>query len=133
MKLFSVLCCVLAVSAVQAPAQRPVFSEDFESGQLDTKVWDQKIQGAAILKVQQDQVAHGKNALQIHYPEMAAQSFAFIVAPHLPESLKGHFFGRAYVKIDPALPTNHTVMVFAGAAGWPLSKFEEIGVYKGTL
>src|SRR5207302_8141227 len=33
----------------------------------------------------------------------------------------------------PGLPQSHTVMVLAGGPGWPLSKFEEIGVYQGTL
>jgi hypothetical protein len=126
MKIALFACCLAAASL---NAQKPVFSEDFESGQLDPKVWDQRTQGTATLKVQQDQAAHGKYALQVHYPEMAAQSYAFIVAPHLPDSVKGHFFGRAYVKIDPATPPPHTVMVFAGNAGWPTAKFDEIGVY----
>lgn len=131
MKIPIVFASLLALSA--AYAQKPVFTENFESGQIDSKVWDQRTQGTATLKIQQDQVAHGKYALQIHYPEMSQQSFAFLVAPHLPDSVKGHFFGRASVKIDPATPPNHTVLVFGGAAGWPLSKFEEIGVYKNTF
>jgi hypothetical protein len=123
------------VAAMNLGAQtKPLFSEDFESGQLDPKVWEQKVQGTASLRVQTEQTAHGRYALQVHYPEMAAQSFAFIVlplkaAPGLPDSVKGHFFGRAYVRIDPATPQPHTVMVFAGNAGWPTSKFDEIGVY----
>ena len=132
MRALALFACFLAALS-SALAQKPVFTEDFESGQLDPKVWEQKVQGTASLKLQQDQVAHGKYALQIHYPEMAQQSFAFLLSPHLPESVKGHLFGRAYVKIDPATPPNHTVLVFAGAAGWPLSKFEEIGVYKNAL
>jgi len=76
-------------------------------------------------------VAHGKYALQVHYPDMATQSYAFLFAPHLPEALKGHLFGRAYVKIAPGLPQPHTVMLLSGEPGWPISKFEEIGVYQG--
>ena len=72
--------------------------------------------GAPTITVQQDQVAHGKYALQVHYPDMAAQSYAFLIAPHLPEAVKGHLFGRAYVKIAPGLPPSHTVMVLAGQA-----------------
>jgi hypothetical protein len=125
---FTLLIACLAAATLQAQT-KPLFSEDFESGKLDPKIWDQRVAGVATVKVQQDQAAHGKYALQIHYPEMAAQSYAFIVAPHLPEAVKGHFFGRAYVKIDPATPPPHTVLVFAGQAGWPTAKFDEIGVY----
>jgi hypothetical protein len=129
---FTLFLGCLAAATLSAQS-RPLFSENFESGQIDPKVWDQRVQGVATLKVQQDQAAHGKYALQIHYPEMATQSYAFIVAPHLPDSVKGHFFGRAYVKIDPATPQPHTVLLFAGAAGWPLSKFDEIGVSRNTF
>ena len=129
-KCFAALCC-LAVPASTLLAQTgPLLSEDFESGQLDPK-WEKRMTGAPTITVQQDQVAHGKYALQVHYPDMAAQSYAFLVAPHLPEAVKGHLFGRAYVKIAPGLPPSHTVMVLAGQAGWPISKFEEIGVYQG--
>lgn len=128
MKLSLFLCC-LATAATLGAQTKPLFTEDFESGKLDPAVWDQRVQGVATLKVQQDQAAHGKYALQIHYPEMATQSYAFIVNPHLPEALKTHFFGRAYVKIAPATPQPHTVLIFGGAAGWPTAKFDEIGVY----
>jgi hypothetical protein len=123
------ICC-----AVSACAQgKLLLSEDFETGHLDSKIWEQRITGAATLQVQQEQPAHGKYALQVHYPEMAAQSYALLIAPHLPEGVRGHLFGRAYVKIAPGLPQSHTVMLLSGGAGWPISKFEEIGVYRGTL
>src|SRR5579884_565721 len=96
---FSPLFCAFALAASLSAQTKPLFTENFESGQLDPKIWDQRVQGAATLSVQKEQAAHGQYAFRIHYPEMAAQSFAFIVAPHLPETLKGHFFGRAYVKI----------------------------------
>jgi len=107
---------------------KPVFSEDFESGKIDASVWSQKISGAATLEVQQDQAAHGKYALKVHYPDSSPASYAMIVAAHLPDSVRTHFFGRAYVKISPLSPeSRHTAMIQAGQAGGPDSKFEEIG------
>jgi len=131
MKLTLFVCC-LAAASLQAQT-KPVFTENFESGKIDPAVWDQRVDGVATLKLQSDQVAHGKFALQIHYPEMAARSYAFLVAPHLPDSVKGHYFGRAYVKIDPATPPSHTVLLFSGEKGWPISKFDEIGVQKDAF
>lgn len=123
----------LALAAGRLLAQGgPVFSDDFESGRLGPQ-WEQRVTGTATLQVEQQQVAHGKYALQVHYPENALRSYAFLVAPHLPGALNGHLFGRAYVKIVQALPESHTVMLWAGGAGWPISKFEEIGVYKNLL
>jgi hypothetical protein len=110
-----------------------LFSEDFESGQLDSKVWEKRVSGVATIQVEQYQVAHGKYALQVHYPEMATQTYAFLFAPHLPGALKGHLFGRAYMKIAPALPESHTVLFLSGGSGWPISKFEELGASHGTL
>src|SRR5471032_1865966 len=57
-----------------APRDRPadgpaLFTEDFESGKLNPDVWTAlHVGGDATIKVQSDRVAHGKNALQIHYP-----------------------------------------------------------------
>jgi hypothetical protein len=134
MKFHSLTCCAAWLAGTSLLAQTgPVLSEDFESGQLDAKVWEKRVQGSAAIQVQQEQVAHGKYALQVHYPEMATQTYAFLIAPHLSDAVKGHLFGRAYVKIAPGLPQSHTVMVLAGGSGWPISKFEEIGVYQGTL
>jgi hypothetical protein len=107
-------------------------SEDFESGLLSAK-WEQRVTGSATIQVQQSQVAHGKYALQVHYPDMATQTYAFLIAPHLPEGVRGHLFGRAYVKIAPAPPPSHTVLLLAGGPGWPISKFEEIGVSRGAV
>jgi hypothetical protein len=112
---------------------KPLFEENFESGKIDESVWEKRMAGTATIQVQQDQVAHGKYALQIHYPEMATQTYAFLIDPHVPEAARSHFFGRAYVKIAPATPPSHTVLVLAGAAGWPLSKFDEIGVSRGAV
>src|SRR3569833_3959531 len=37
------------------------------------------------------------------------------------------------MKISPAAPASHTVLVLAGASGWPQSKFEEIGIFRNAL
>src|ERR1035437_3992660 len=95
---FAMLC--LALSAL---AQKPLLVEDFESGQIDPGVWEKRITGAVTVQVQDQQTAHGKYALQVHYPDMASQAYGFLIASHLPEALKGHVFGRAYVRIEPAL------------------------------
>ena len=35
------------------------------------------------------------------------------------------------MKITPGLGTTHDPLIFAGEPGWPISKFEEIGAYRG--
>jgi hypothetical protein len=111
---------------------KPVFTENFESGKIDPAVWDQRVMGTATIAVEEGEAAHGKYALHVHYPDMAARSYAFIVATHLPNSVSSHFFGRAYVKVAPGLGATHNPLIFAGGPGWPISKFDEIGTYKGT-
>ena len=128
---FIVCSCVLPFASRAMAQSGPLLTEDFESGQITSK-WEQRVTGVATLKVQQEQTAHGKFALQVHYPDMATQSYAFLIAAGLPAALKGHLFGRAYVKISPSTPAPHTVLVLAGGPGWPISKFEEIGVQRGT-
>jgi hypothetical protein len=124
---------VLAVSPAMLSAQnKPVLEESFESGKLDPAVWDQRVTGTATAAVEPVEGAHGKYALHIHYPDMAARSYAFVVATHLPDSVKTHFFGRAYVKITPGLGTTHNPLIFAGEPGWPISKFDEIGSSRGN-
>jgi hypothetical protein len=119
---------VLASSAASLPAQnKPVFEENFESGKLDLAMWEPRVTGTATAQVEAADGAHGKYALHIHYPEMAARSYAFVVATHLPDSVRTHFFGRAYMKITPGLGTTHDPLIFAGEPGWPISKFDEIG------
>jgi hypothetical protein len=113
-------------------AQKAVFSENFESGKIDPAVWDQRVTGTATIAVEAVDGAHGKYALHIHYPDMAARSYAFAVATHLPDSVRTHLFGRVYMKIIPGLGATHDPLIFAGEPGWPLSKFDEIGTYKGT-
>jgi hypothetical protein len=120
--------CLWIAGTTNLPAQsKPVFEESFESGKLDPAVWDQRVSGTATATVEATDGAHGKYALHIHYPEMAARSYAFIVATHLPDSVKTHFFGRAYMKITSTLTPTHNPLIFGGEPGWPLSKFDEIG------
>ena len=111
----------------EEPIVPPVFTEDFESGELNKDVWTQRVNPGATITVQQDIVAHGKNALLVHYPA-GVRTYGFIVADHLPDSLKDHFFGRAYVRFPAAPPNAHDVFITAGGAGWPISNFLEIGL-----
>ena len=109
----------------------PLFTEDFESGALNKDVWDLRVNGGATATVQQDNAGHGKNALLVHYPA-AARSYGFIVASHLPDSVKDHVFGRAYVKFPSAPPNAHDVFIFAGSKGWPVSNFLELGLRRNA-
>ena len=111
---------------------KPVFTEGFESGKLDPAVWDQRVTGTATIAVEPIDGAHGKFALHVHYPDDARNSYAFVVATHLPESVKTHFFGRVYMMAPSDMGQTHNPLIFAGEPGWPLSKFTEIGMYKGT-
>jgi hypothetical protein len=122
---------VLAVSSLPLRAQTPAFSEDFESGSLDHAVWEVRTSANVQASVQQTLAAHGKSALQIHYPKGAARAYGFIVATHLPDALRSHFFGRAYVYVGPGAPAGHDVLVTAGTAGYPNSNFLEIGASGG--
>jgi len=149
----------------------PLFSEDFEAGELNKAVWDVRIGGAGggagrgargargaggagaagaatqpaapvaaapaapaapaaggpTITIEHDLAAHGKNALQVHYPA-GSKAYAFIVASHLPDSLKSHLFGRAYVQFPKAPPNAHDVFITCGGQGFPTSNFLEIGL-----
>jgi hypothetical protein len=136
LSMFKPTMCLVAIATFAGGLMgqsKPLFTEDFESGPLDAKKWESRVEGAATVKVQQEQFAHGKSALQVNYPKDAARSYAMVVAGKVPEALRKHHFGRAYVKIAAKLPDSHTVMIFAGEPGWQMSKFNEIGVYKGTF
>jgi len=93
---------MLAALAAGLYAQKPVLTEDFESGKIDPAVWDLRKQGAPTIGVEPVDGAHGKFALHIHYPDMERGAFAFIVATHLPDSVRTHYFGRAYMKVISA-------------------------------
>ena len=112
-------------------AQKPVLTEDFESGKIDPAVWDTRAKGAPTIAVEPANGAHGKYALHIHYPDMERGAYAFIVATHLPDSVRTHYFGRAYMKITPNIAQSHNPLIFTGEPGWPISKFQEIGASKG--
>ena len=123
-------CFLLAISAAALRAQAPVFTEDFESGGLNPSVWKTTELGQATVSVQQTQAAHGKSALQIHYPK-GEKNFAFAVASHLPDSVRTHLFGRTYVFIGANAPAGHDVLLNAGTPGYPISNFLEIGASGG--
>jgi hypothetical protein len=108
------------------PTVPPVFTEDFESGTLNKDIWTPKLNAGATVTVEQDVVAHGKNALLVHYPA-ANGAYGFITTKGLPDSLKSHFFGRAYVMFPKAPPNHHDVFITAGNEGWPTANFLEIG------
>jgi len=121
----------LTLVAGTLAAQKPVLTESFESGKIDSSVWDTRVAGTASVAVEAVDGSHGKYALHVHYPDMAAASYAFVVATHLPDSVRTHFFGRAYMKVSPGLGTTHNPLIFAGEPGWQLSKFHEIGTSRG--
>jgi hypothetical protein len=122
---------IAAVFAGPLRGQSPVFTEDFESGKLDPAIWDTRTSGNVQITVQQALVAHGKSALQIHYPKGGTRSYGFVVATHLPDSVRSHCFGRAYVYISPGMPGGHDVLLNAGTSGYPTSNFLEIGASGG--
>ncbi len=122
---------IFTIGVAAAWAQKPVLTEDFESGKIDPAVWDTRAKGAPTIAVEPAEGAHGKYALHIHYPDMERGAYAFIVATHLPDSVRTHYFGRAYMKITPSIGQSHNPLIFTGEPGWPISKFQEIGAYKG--
>lgn len=123
---------LLAASATSLYAQKPLLTEDFESGKIDPAIWEIRAKGAPTMAVEPADGAHGKFALHIHYPDMERNAYTFIVATHLPDSIRTHYFGRAYMKVTPTIAQSHNPLIFTGEPGWPLSKFQEIGTYKGT-
>ncbi len=122
---------MLGLAASAAAQSGPALSENFESGTINAAVWDQRVEGTATIAVEAAEGAYGSYALHVHYPAMAARSYAFVVANHLPASVAKHYFGRAYMKITPGVGTTHNPLIFSGEPGWPLSKFNEIGTSRG--
>jgi hypothetical protein len=122
---------ILALASVGLSClQAQVLHDDFESGGIDKAKWTELVQGDATLKVQSEKVAHGKYALQVHYPA-GRSSLAFLTHDNLPASVKEHIFGRVYVYVNKP-PAGHMVMLPTGDGDYPLSLFEEVGIYKGT-
>jgi len=122
---------VLIVASLPLRAQAPVFSEDFESGTLNPAIWTVRTSGKVEVAIQQDRVAHGHAALRIHTPKGGSRDYGFIVATHLPDSLRAHCFGRAYVFIGNGMPAGHDVLLNAGSPGYPTSNFLEVGASGG--
>jgi hypothetical protein len=108
------------------PQPKPLFSEDFESGALDPALWSQQITGGNTIAVQSDKAAHGKYALLVRCPAPSDHTYAFIMAHAVPDALRHHLFGRAYVFVAPALPDRHTILLTAGTSGFPKYKYEEV-------
>jgi hypothetical protein len=109
----------------------PLFTEDFESGTLNDKIWTTHVTGNATITVQSDMVAHGKSALKVTYPAGATRSYAF-VSMSIPAALRDQFFGRAYVYIS-GVPDPHSVLMFAGSTGFPTANWLEIGTYQSQF
>jgi hypothetical protein len=126
--------CSAQTPAAAAPEPRarpadgkPLFGDDFESGALNPKMWLPRIGGSATVTVDKSKVAHGTYALHIHYPAGVTSSATWAFAGTLlPESLRDHFYGRAYVYIS-GLSTAHNVFLLSGSVGFPLADFLEIG------
>jgi hypothetical protein len=85
------------------------------------------VTGASTIAVEPQDGAHGKYALHVHYPAMARGSYAFVVSPHVPDSLRTHLFGRVYMKVVGEVGPTHNALMFTGGPSWPASKFYEIG------
>jgi len=123
-----------------APRERPadglaLLTEDFESGKLNPDVFTAlHVGGDATAKVQSDKVAHGKYALQIHYPAgtVGGKTWNFVGIP-LPTALHDHFYGRAYVYLSGVPMSAHNVLMLAGSTGFPISNFLEIGLNRGQF
>jgi hypothetical protein len=118
---------------VRPPNGTPLFTEDFESGQIDATKWATHQSGDQTIAVLREKVAHGQHALKVHFPAgtTGATSWAFL-GTMLPESLRDHYYGRAYVYISgPAMA--HNVYMNAGTPGFPISDFLEIGYGGGNF
>ena len=110
--------------------------DDFESGQVDANRWDSVTKGGTLV-VQQQRVAHGKYAAQLHGQAGASDDWALLVAKAVPAALKGSStFGRVYLYYVPeAAASIHIQLAFAGRSGTgaadgpaPLSKLRYLEV-----
>ncbi|HWA10071.1 MAG TPA: hypothetical protein VG838_11530 [Opitutaceae bacterium] len=122
--------------AAVVPAGPPLtlpFTEDFESGDIRTDIWTPHEAGSATVKVVPGKGGFGKYVLQAHLPAMAQRAYALISTLRLPESVRGHFFGRAYMYITPNGPTRHTVLTYTGTAAWPSANWLEVGMFEGKF
>jgi hypothetical protein len=102
-----------------------LFCEDFESGSLDSTRWNWQASGGQTVKVQSDQAAHGKYAVQFHGAPNVV-SYDFIITKQAPAALHGHHYARAYFLVTPKPPQKHTEFLFAGSSGFPKLKYLEL-------
>lgn len=109
-----------------------MFSEDFESGAINPKVWVTRVAGNATATVETADVAHGKNALHIHYPAGTRTNSWGFIGLTVPEPLRNHLYGRVYMKIK-GIPATHSVYLLAGSVGFPIADFLEIGTDRGLF
>ena len=118
---------------VRPPNGKPLFTEDFESGQIDAKKWATHQSGDQTIAVSREKAAHGQQALKVHFPAgtNGSMSWAFL-GTMLPESLRDHYYGRAYVYISGPAQA-HNVYMNAGTPGFPISDFLEIGYNGGNF
>lgn len=112
-------------------SKAPLFAEDFESGELSKAVWTQDVTGGNLIEVQREKVAHGNFALRVRCPAPSNKTWAFIMTRHVPEALRQHHYGRAYLFVTPKPPARHTILIMAGTTGFPKNKFEEIATTDG--
>jgi hypothetical protein len=109
----------------------PLFSEDFESGKLDPKIWSVETTGDNVASIQSAQIAHGHYALQVRCPHPDSKTWAFIRAKNLPAALRQHQFGRVYMYVAPKPPARHTILIMAGTDDFPVNKFQEVATTRG--
>ena len=122
-----------ATAPSSGPALSVPFEDDFESGQLNPDVWTRHEAGGGTVTLVQGKGGYGKYVLQAHLPANASRAFALIGTTRLPDSLRAHAFGRAYVFISPNGPTRHTVLTYSGSAAWPAASWLEVGMYQAAF
>ncbi len=115
------------------PADGPaLISDDFESGAIDEKKWANHVVGKPTITVEQDNVAHGKYAMHVHYPAGTTNKEWAFLGLQIPENLRDHFYGRVYVSVN-GVPATHSVLMLAGSTGFQLADFLEIGISRAKF
>ena len=106
-----------AANDAGTPGCAGLVCEDFEGGKIDTDKWSVVMGGGGTMTVQQQTVAHGKYALQVH-GQSGPTDWAQLLVKSVPSALKGTTtFGRVYFNITSPVTSGHTEMVFAGNTG----------------
>ena len=110
--------------AAQPPKSppKPLFTENFESGAIEQKPPDpgRRRRHHPPRPVRQGSPRQVRSAPSAP-PPPAQRTHALPLARNLPEPLRHHLFGRAYVYITPTSPIAATVLIPAGATGFPTS------------